>query len=198
MVYGIIIYLFIVAIIIYDVIKYQKNKIIEKMRNGEINSVKIKWKIVSIHYRKRSRANIFHRFFKVKWENKEKRIFCSQEYPSYWSIVVKEWDSINIYLNETNPKYYYIDDVFIINKYGVSDDYYKTGFIRFVSSFLFLLLLLIDIAMFADWISSFLDNKSGDLTNGIIFVWTWILAFRLIIYLFQLIWGKKKYIKEKK
>jgi len=43
MVYAIIIiYLFIVAIIIYDVIKYRKNKVLEEMRNGEIETVKIK------------------------------------------------------------------------------------------------------------------------------------------------------------
>ena len=198
MVYIIIIYLFIVVVVIYDVIKLKKNKIIEKMRNGEIKSVKIKWKIVSIHYRKRSRASAFHWFFKVKWENKEERIFCSQEYSCYWSVIMKEWDSVNIYLNKANPKYYYIDDGFIVNTYGVSDDSYKTGFLRFISSFLFLLLLFIDIAMFVIWISSFLDNQGGNLIRGLLFVWVWILTFRLIIYLFQLIWGKKKHLKETK
>jgi len=165
------------------------------MRNGEIKTVKIKWKIVSTRWYALSRASNFRWFFKVKWENKEKRIFRSQEYPYYLSFPVKEWDSVNIYLNEKNPKYYYIDDDFIVNEFGLADDIYKTGFMRVMTFFLLFVLLIFDIVMFIVWIWMF---QGGGLLSGAIFVWIWILAFIWMISLFQSILGKKKHLKNTK
>ena len=196
MVYAIIIiYLFIVAIIIYDVIKYRKNKVLEEMRNGEIETVKIKWKIISTRWYAISRAQNFRWFFKARWENKEKRVFRSQDYPYYLSFPVKEWDSVDIYLNEKNPKYYYVDDDFIVNKFGLADDVYKMGFMRVVTIFLLLVLLIVDIVMFIVWIWMF---QGGDLMQGGIFVWIWILVFIWMISLFQGMLRKKKHLKKTK
>ena len=166
------------------------------MKNGGIKTIKIKWKIVSMHLYTpimiKGGSLPPRQSFKVKWDDKGNNIYCSQTYPYYWSFAVKEWDSVNIHLNEKNPKIYYIDDDFIVNKFWVSDDTYKTGFIRFISSFLFLLLLVFDVFMLVTWIQSLLDAQRANLISGVILVWIWILTLRLIIYLFQLIWGKKK------
>ena len=100
-----------------------------------------------------------------------------------------------IYLNEKNPKYYYVDDDFIVNKFGLADDVYKMGFMRVVTIFLLLVLLIVDIVMFIVWIWMF---QGGDLMQGGIFVWIWILVFIWMISLFQGMLRKNKHLKKTK
>jgi len=186
------IYLLVIMITVYHIIKYKKNIAIGKMKDWELKSIRITWEVLSTHVRFGGIYGPASRFFKLRLKNKAKSIYCSQAYPYNLTILVKEWDPIFVYLNKKNPHIYYIDDDFIVDKIGVLDDVYKTWFIRFMSALFLLLLLIVDIFLFT------LGIQTEQLIDWFMFVWIWILILQLMTYLFRLIWANKTRLKYKK